>query len=151
MKCSNVYSIDRQNKALIQILLYSLRRRIQDSVDTADQGEPEKTVDPANPNIEKDDNEEPLTKKARFELGECYQEEDSWELSPCFIEYVHKYIGVHVTDKEIKEHILEQSPLLSNLRKVPELDSHIRNILQQNSNNLASEVRDLSLPFKKIL
>jgi len=76
----------------------------QDSVHTADQGEPENTVDPPNPSIEKDDNEEPPIKKARFELGECYQEEDSWELSPGLIEYVHKYMGVHVTDKEIKEH-----------------------------------------------
>jgi len=63
----------------------------------------------------------PAKKQMRFELTEeCPQ--TSWELPPNLLEYVHKYISVHVADKDIKANILQQNPATKNVKKVPPLD-----------------------------
>lgn len=93
------------------------------------------TVDPEVPpgDTQRDEEhvEEPSAKRARFELDD--DSHDSWELPAALCDYVHKYMKSHIPDKDVKEKVLAQNPVPSNIRKVPELDSYIKILLQDNS------------------
>ena len=71
-------------------------------------------------------------KKQRFKL-ERDEEEASWELPESNVRYIYKYMGTHNSEKDIKESILLEHPVQSNVKKVPELDSYIKNLLNDNS------------------
>ena len=75
---------------------------------------------------------QPPVKKQRFELG-TDENEGNWELPESNAEYIHKYMGVHIAEKEIKDSILYEHPVPSNIKKVPELDSYMKNLLNDNS------------------
>ena len=76
--------------------------------------------------------EEPSAKKARFKLGVDAQDA-TWDLPTGLLDYIHKYMSSHISDKDIKENILSENPVPSNLKKIPELDSYIKVLLQDNS------------------
>ena len=82
---------------------------------------------------EKDD--EPPQKRQRFELGTENQDFD-WELPSSLVDYLHKYIKCHVSDKDVKEKVLIESPVPTNIKPAPELDAYIKNLLQSNSKHL---------------
>ena len=82
---------------------------------------------------EKDD--EPPQKRQRFELGTENQDFD-WELPSSLVDYLHKYIKCHVSDKDVKEKVLVESPVPTNIKPAPELDAYIKNLLQSNSKHL---------------
>ena len=75
---------------------------------------------------------QPPVKKQRFELG-TDENEENWELPESNAEYIHKYMGAHIAEKEIKDSILYEHPVPSNIKKVPELDSYMKNLLNDNS------------------
>ena len=75
---------------------------------------------------------EPPAKRTRFELGPEINE-NTWELPPSLLDYVHKYMGLHIADKVIDDQILHNSPVPSNLRKAPQLDTYIKKLLQDNA------------------
>ena len=54
---------------------------------------------------------------------------NTWELPPSLLDYVHKYMGLHIADKDIDDQILHNSPVPSNLRKA----TSIKNLLQDNA------------------
>ena len=73
---------------------------------------------------------EPIAKRRRFELDSS--NEMSWELKQELVDYIHKYMKVHVSDKEIKDNVL-YDPVPSNIREVPQLDNYMKTILSDNS------------------
>ena len=74
---------------------------------------------------------EPIAKRRRFELDSS--NEMSWELKQELVDYIHKYMKVHVSDKEIKDNVLYDNPVPSNIREVPQLDNYMKTILSDNS------------------
>ena len=74
---------------------------------------------------------EPIAKRKRFKLDSS--NEMSWELKQELVDYIHKYMKVHVSDKEIKDNVLYDSPVPSNIREVPQLDNYMKTILSDNS------------------
>ena len=82
-------------------------------------------------------------KRGRFELDND-NEASSWELTETMKSYIEKYIATHVQEKDLKEHTYKVHPVPTNLKKVPELDSYIKTLLQDNS-------RYQTLKFEKTL
>ena len=74
---------------------------------------------------------EPIAKRRRFELDSS--NEMSWELKQELVDYIHKCMKVHVSDKEIKDNVLYDNPVPSNIREVPQLDNYMKTILSDNS------------------
>jgi len=71
-------------------------------------------------------------KIARFEL-EPETSENDWDLPVQLVEYVHKYMDLIVTEKEVKERIMNENPVPKNIRKVQELDSYMKDVLVENN------------------
>ncbi|XP_066912456.1 uncharacterized protein [Clytia hemisphaerica] len=80
-------------------------------------------------------NEQPPAPTDRFELDPEAAEE-KWELPNNLLEYIHKYIKLHVADKDIKDSIVWENPVPTNLKQVPDLDSYIRTILSNNNKSI---------------
>ena len=74
----------------------------------------------------------PAEESSRFELDPD-QNQDSWELPNDQLQYIHKYLKIHVPEKDLKDNIVNFHPAPSNLRVVPELDGYIRTILSNNN------------------
>jgi len=97
------------------------------------------------------DGDPPAAKRARFELGP-ESHENSWDLPDHLLEYIHKYMYLHVKDKNVDECILKDSPIPNNVRKVSELDSYIKNLLQDNSKcSTLKQERALKFVQEKLL
>ncbi|XP_066912059.1 uncharacterized protein [Clytia hemisphaerica] len=93
---------------------------------------------PAAPERIEADHEEEVPQEVvpdRFELDPDNSEE-KWDLPENLLEYIHKYIKLHVTDKDIKDSIIYENPVPTNLKQVPELDGYIRTILANNHKTL---------------
>ena len=73
---------------------------------------------------------EAISKRGRFELDSS--NEMSWELQE-LVDYIHKYMKVHVSDKEIKNNVLYDNPVPVDIREVPQLDNYMKTILTDNS------------------
>eukprot|EP00111_Clytia_hemisphaerica_P010915 TCONS_00031971-protein len=82
-------------------------------------------------------------KRRRFELNN-ENEAASWELTEPMKLYIEKYIATHVQEKDLKEQVYSEHPVPANLKKVPELDSYMKTLLQDNS-------RYQTLKFEKTL
>lgn len=82
-----------------------------------------------------DMNDPPPKKIKRFELGGT-DTECTWELPQGMLDYVHKYMATHASEKDIKDHILLQNPVPINLKKVPGFDSYIKELLMENNKSV---------------
>jgi len=47
------------------------------------------------------------------------------------LKYLHKYMMLHISDKEINDCIVDLHPVPDSIKKVPELDSYIKSLWQQ--------------------
>ena len=93
---------------------------------------------------------EPPQKRQRFELGADNHDND-WELPSCLVEYIHKYMKSHVSEKDIKEKVLIENPAPTNIKPTPELDGYIRNLLQNNTKHVTlKQDRTLKLLHEKL-
>uniref|UniRef100_A0A7M5V9S0 Uncharacterized protein n=2 Tax=Clytia hemisphaerica TaxID=252671 RepID=A0A7M5V9S0_9CNID len=72
----------------------------------------------------------PEKKLQRFELIE--ENAKAWELAEDQAVYVNKYLSKHLNQKELKERVLDEYPPPINMKTVPILDTHIKEILQEN-------------------
>ena len=77
-----------------------------------EQGQQNELVDPA----------QPPAKRARFELG---------DIPVNLAEYIHRYLKLHISDEEIKDNVILEHPVPSNIKEVPELDSYLKVIFQR--------------------
>jgi len=84
---------------------------------------------------EDDPKDEPPKKKSRFEV-ETLSEENGWDLPEDMLKYLHKYMMLHISDKEINDRIVDLHPVPDNIKKVPELDSYIKSLLATNNKTL---------------
>ena len=73
-------------------------------------------------------------KTARFELASDMLECD-WNLPPHVANYIHKYMNTKISDKDIKEKILNKNPVPKNIKVVPELDRYMKDLLVENNKN----------------
>jgi len=105
--------------------------------------------------------EQPATKVQRFELGTAESAENDWSLPTSMVEYIHRYMNANIPTKEIKEKILSLNPVPSNIKRVPELDSYIKELLVENNKSQTLQVertlkviqereRDTFGPFAKL-
>ena len=74
----------------------------------------------------------PAPKLARYELDEN-EDGKIWELREAQAIYLNKYLANHVNSRQIKEKILDETPAPINIKKVPVLDTHIKELLQEHS------------------
>ena len=81
-------------------------------------------------------------KIARFEL-EPETSENDWDLPVQLVEYVRKYMDLIVTEKEVKEHIMNENPVPKNIRKVQELDSYMKDLLVENNKTQTLQIEKL--------
>ena len=51
------------------------------------------------------------------------------------VSYLHKYISVHISDKEIKDKILDDNPIPSNVKETQALDTYIKELMIENKKN----------------
>lgn len=65
----------------------------------------------------------------------------AWELPASIKGYVHKYMANHISEKDIRDHVLNINPVPTNVKMVPVLDNYIKNLLTNNSkvNTLKNE------------
>jgi len=82
----------------------------------------------------------PLKKLQRFELVADSNSENSWEIPEEMRDYTHKYMNLHLQNRDIKEKILEEHPIPTNLKPIQELDSHIKEILSENHKSRSSRM-----------
>jgi len=73
---------------------------------------------------------EPLQKTQRFDM---FTKENSYELPQRLVEYMHKYFNAHIADKVVKEMILSENPVPSNVQAPKAIDSFIKELLQDNN------------------
>ena len=71
----------------------------------------------------------PAPKLARYELDEN-EDGKIWELREAQAIYLNKYLANHVNSRQIKEKILDETPAPINIKKVPVLDTHIKELLK---------------------
>lgn len=90
---------------------------------------------------EEKDDQVPL-KIQRFEL-EDGKDENSFELPEGMQEYVHKYMGLKIPDKELKEKVLSINPIPKNVKKTEELDSYIKELLVEHNKHMTMHVEKL--------
>ena len=76
----------------------------------------------------KEEGSEPPAKRQRFELGSDNPDND-WSLPDSLVDYLHKYMVSHVSEKNIQEKVLTDNPVTTNIRSTPELDTFIRDVL----------------------
>ena len=81
-----------------------------------------------------DDSGSNPSKVPRFELETASFKQ--WELPTGLTEYLHKYMCQHVADKEIKEQVLVDNPIPSNIKRTPVLDNYIKELLLENKRSL---------------
>ena len=60
------------------------------------------------------------------------EEANAWELLEDQAVYINRYLTKHLNQKELKERVLDECPPPINLKSVPILDTHIRELLQEN-------------------
>ena len=78
------------------------------------------------------ENGEPPEKLSRFEIGEGLHG-NAWELQEEQTIYLNKYLSKHLHMKDLKERVLDDYPAPANIKRVPELDSYIKELLQEGS------------------
>ena len=72
----------------------------------------------------------PNEKFARYELDENHQE-NQWELKEDQAIYLNRYMVKHLSQKELKEKVADEYPAPLNIKTVPTLDNHIKELLQE--------------------
>ena len=75
-------------------------------------------------------------KIARFELD--VSTSNAWDLPISMVEYLNKYMHIHIPDKDIKEKILKDNPVPANVKEPKVLDNYIKELLTENKRTLAS-------------
>lgn len=73
---------------------------------------------------------EPSGKFTRYELDDEIQG-NQWELSEDQATYLNKYMSKHLSQKELKEKVTDEYPVPMNIKNVPVLDNHIKELLQE--------------------
>ena len=84
----------------------------------------------------------PSAKIARFEL-ENHSSNSDWDLPQQMVDYVHRYMNIKIQDKEVKEKILTFNPVPRNIKKVPELDSYMKELLVENNKTQTLHIEKL--------
>ena len=77
-----------------------------------------------------EDSATPPAKIARFEMATSSSR--TWELPAGLADYIDRYMSHHVTDKKVKEKILTENPVPSNIKGTSILDNCIKEILLKN-------------------
>ena len=67
---------------------------------------------------------EQTKKHQRFELEN--NDDKTWDLPSGLASYVNKYMGVHISEKDIKDKILSLNPVPSNIKEPQVLDNYIK-------------------------
>ena len=75
-------------------------------------------------------------KIARFDLD--VSTSNAWNLPISMVEYLNKYMHVHIPDKDIKEKILKENPVPANVKEPQVLDNYIKELLTKNKRTLTS-------------
>ena len=75
---------------------------------------------------------DPVAKSARFELDDS---DSACTLEDDLLVYVKKYMSKHISDKTIKEKILEDNPIPENIPKPSNLDFYIKELLDEQFNH----------------
>ena len=75
-------------------------------------------------------------KIARFQLD--VSTSNAWDLPISMVEYLNKYMHIHIPDKDIKEKILKDNPVPANVKEPQVLDNYIKELLTENKRTLAS-------------
>ena len=83
---------------------------------------------------------EPPEKISRFELDDS-DDESNVSLPDDLIKYLKKYMTKHISDKSIKEKILEENPVPSNIPKPHSIDIYIKELI----NETASKAKTLRI------
>ena len=83
----------------------------------------------------------PPPKTQRFELTEGSKSTQAWDLPSGMVSYLHKYISVHISDKEIKDKILDDNPIPSNVKETQALDTYIKELLIEYYTKLMREAK----------
>ena len=87
----------------------------------------------------------------RFELDAC-STSNAWDLPDCLAAYLKKYMHLHIPEKEIREKILHENPIPSNVRQPQVLDNYIRELLVEHKRTLTStHEKSLKAVQEKIL
>ena len=71
------------------------------------------------------------TKYSRFEL-EGESNSKGWDLSSGLASYLNKYMSTHVSEKDIRERILQNNPVPRNVKVCQRLDEYIKELLLEN-------------------
>ena len=70
-------------------------------------------------------------KYSRFEL-EGESNGKGWDLSSGLSSYLNKYMSIHVSEKDIREKILQNNPVPRNVKICQRLDEYIKELLLEN-------------------
>ena len=75
-------------------------------------------------------------KIARFELD--VSTSNACDLPIRIVEYLNKYMHIHIPDKDIKKKILKDNPVPANVKEHQVLDNYIKELLTENKPTLTS-------------
>ena len=60
----------------------------------------------------------------------------TWELPAGLADYINRYMSHYINNKKVKEKILMENPVSSNIKGTPNLDNYIKELLLENKRKL---------------
>ena len=60
----------------------------------------------------------------------------TWELPAGLADYINRYMSHYINNKKVKEKILMENPVSSNIKGTPNLDNYIKDLLLENKRKL---------------